>query len=296
MKKKLTYLALFLLFLLIMGFIGIHQVAPYAIVQPPRVSLPLHPKDLGLKSSPLNVPTKDSLALAGYWIKSQQDSTRGIIILVHGIGGCKEHFLELAQELSSQGIESIVFDNRAHGSSEGQFCTYGYKEKEDIQQIVQHIKAQAPDWPLGIWGNSMGGAIALQALALEPRIEFGLIESTFTDLSQIVFDYKKRLLKGFGSRALSDYALARAGKIADFEPSQVKPIQAVQQIEQPIFLAHGDADENIKVSYGQQLFEHLKSPQKQLVIVEGAGHFSLYEKGGEGYKKQVMAFVEEWVR
>lgn len=296
MKKKLTYLTLFLAFILILGFIGIHQIAPYAIIQPPRISLPLQPKDLGLESSPLNVQTKDSLALAGYWIKSQQDSTRGIIILVHGIGGCKEHFLDLAKELAEKGIASIVFDNRAHGSSEGQFCTYGFKEKEDIQQIVQHIKAQAPDLPLGIWGNSMGGAIALQALAIEPRIEFGLIESTFTDLSQIVFDYKKRLLKGFGIRALSDYALERAGVLADFDPNQVKPIQAVGQIEQPIFLAHGDADRNISVQYGKALFEGLKSEQKQLVIVEGAGHFSLYEKGGVEYKEQVLGFVEAWVR
>lgn len=291
MKKVIRRLIVFLVIVLIIGFIGLNNIAPYAIVQPYRASLATTPEQLGLEQEPLNLQTKDSVQLAGYWIKSQQDSAKGIIILVHGIGGCKEHFLGLAKELSQQGIESIVFDGRAHGASGGQYCTYGFYEKEDIQQIVDKIKTQAPHLKIGIWGNSLGGAIAIQALELDPRIEFGLIESTFTDLSQIVLDYKKRLLKGFGIQALSNFALKRAGEIAQFDPQQVKPIASVKNIEQPVFLAHGDADQNIKVAYGKQLFQALKSQDKELAIVKGAGHFSLYQVGGQQYKNKIMRFI-----
>ena len=277
---------------MILGFIGVNNIAPYAITQPPRINESITPKELDLKSEPLNLITKDGIELSGYWIKSQKDTNRGIIILIHGIGGCKEHFLNLAKELSKKGIESIVFDGRAHGKSGGEFCTYGFKEKKDIAQIVDKIKERKPNLPIGIWGNSLGGAIAIQTLEFDERIKFGIIESTFTELNQIVFDYKKRILKGIGIRSLSDFALKRAGQIADFEPLKIKPIESVKNIKQSIFIAHGDSDKNISSKYGQQLFENLKPKDKEFTLVKGGGHFDLFDKGGIEYKNKIMNFID----
>lgn len=292
MNKKLNYLTITLLIITILGFTGISYIAPYAITQPPRTNESITPKDLNLKSEPLNLKTKDNIDLSGYWIKSQKDTSRGIIILVHGVGGCKEHAIYLAQELAHNGIESIIFDGRAHGQSGGEFCTYGFKEKQDISEIVDKIKTRKPNLPIGIWGNSLGGAISIQTLEFDKRINFGIIESTFTDLNQIVFDYKKRILKGIGIRSLSDYALKRAGEIANFNPQKIKPIQSVKNIEQPIFMAHGDADKNISSKYGQQLFDNLKSKDKEFVLVRGGGHFDMYDKGGTAYKTKIFNFVD----
>ena len=277
---------------MILGFIGVNNIAPYAITQPPRITESIVPENLGLISENLNITTRDKVDLSGYWIKSETDSSRGIIILIHGIGGCKEHFLNLAKELSERGIESIVFDGRAHGKSGGEFCTYGFKEKKDIAEIVDKIKERKPNLPIGIWGNSLGGAIAIQALEFDERIKFGIIESTFTELNQIVFDYKKRILRGIGIRNLSDFALKRAGQIADFEPHNIKPIESVKNIEQSIFMAHGDADENISYKYGQQLFENLKTSDKEFFLVKNGGHFDLFDKGGIIYKNKIMHFID----
>ena len=292
MHKKVKYLLIGVIVLIILVFIGINNVAPYAITQPPRINEGITPEQLGLNAEPLTIITEDKIELNGYWIKTEKDTSRGIMILLHGIGGCKEHFLGLSDELAKKGIESIVFDSRAHGKSGGEYCTYGYKEKKDIAKIVDQIKSRSPDLPIGIWGNSMGGAIAIQALEYDERIEFGVIESTFTELDQIVFDYKNRILKGFGIKSLSDFALGKAGKIGDFKVEEVRPIASGTHIEQPVFVAHGDADELISVEYGRQLFDSLKTINKELVIVKGAGHFNLFEKGGTEYKMEVMDFID----
>ncbi|MEM6963937.1 MAG: alpha/beta fold hydrolase [Bacteroidota bacterium] len=281
-----------MLLIIIIVCIGIHFIAPYAITQPSRISEDITPDQLGIKSEKLNVTTNDGFTLDGYWIKSKGDSLRGIVIFVHGIGGCKEHFLSLSKELSELGIESTLFDGRAHGKSGGEFCTYGFREKNDIVKIVDKIKAKHPDLRIGIWGNSLGGAIAIQALEVEKRIDFGIIESTFTELDKIVFDYKKRILKGVGIKWLSDYGLKRAGQIADFDPKKIKPIQSVKNIKQPMLIAHGDADKNISVEYGKQLFENLRSTDKEFILVAGGGHFDLYDKGGEAYKAKLMRFIK----
>ena len=296
MKRKVRLGIGMIILFGIVGIIIVNNVLPYLIIRPPRVVAGIGPNDFGLASEKLSVTAVDDAELVGYWVKTSEDSAKGVIILVHGIGGCKEGFLEVSEKLAKDGIESIVFDNRAHGESGGAFCTYGFKEKTDISKIVDKIKERDVSMPIGIWGNSLGGAIALQALEIDERIEFGIIESTFTELDKIVFDYKKRILKGLGFKRLSDFLLKRAGKIADFDPQMVKPVDSVKKIEQSILLAHGAIDKNISVNYGKELFENLKSENKELVIIEGGGHFDLYEKGGREYMLKIDDFINQHLK
>ncbi|MEL6970616.1 MAG: alpha/beta fold hydrolase [Bacteroidota bacterium] len=291
MNKWLKLAVGTIVLLVILAFVALHKIAPYAIISPFRVDKTASPADYGLVSESLSIYGADSVLLKGYWVKSDLDTAKGIIISLHGIGSCKEHGLPLAKNLAAQGIETIVFDGRGHGESGGQYNTYGFYEKQDVFSIVDYVKARNPDVKVGVWGNSLGGAIALQALAIDPRLEFGLIESTFTDMRQIVHDYAKRLMWGIGIKPASNYALWRAGKIANFDPNEVKPIVAVQSIEQPVLIAHGDADENISVEYGKQLFDNLKSVDKEWVVVAGGGHAGLFRTGGEAYAEKLWNFI-----
>jgi alpha-beta hydrolase superfamily lysophospholipase len=296
MKKKLLKIVIILVFVIgIIGYVLTVHVAPYAIIQPQKVNLDITPETLGLKSEPFTVFTNDSLQLKGYYIKSKTANPKAVMILVHGIGGCKEHFYNLAGNLATHGIASAVLDLRAHGESGGQYCTYGYYEKQDMASIVDALVTKNPATTIGIWGNSLGGAIAIQAMEYDKRIQFGIIESTFTNLDQIVYDYKKNLL-GFGIRFISDTALQEAGKIANFNPDQVKPIRSVQNIQQPIFIAHGDQDANINYSNGERLFKNAASTAKKFVLVNGAGHFDLGAVGGTAYQEKWLRFIKKHIK
>ncbi|MBW1294853.1 alpha/beta hydrolase [Aquimarina litoralis] len=293
LKKILKIATVFIILVGTVVGIYVHKIAPYAIIKPLRVNENLTPIDLGLESDVIEINGADTTKLKGYWIKSKLDTLKGAVIFVHGIGSCKEHGLGVSKLLSEQGIASIVFDGRAHGESTGEFTTYGFHEKKDISKIVDWIKAKNNNIKIGIWGNSLGGAIALQALEFDPRIEFGVIESTFTEMDQIVYDYSKKMMKGIIIKPISDYALKRAGEIANFDPNQVKPINSVTKIEQPILIAHGDADLNISVTYGKQLFDNLKSTDKELIVVKDGGHLDLAEKGGPEYTAKLMKFIHQ---
>lgn len=292
MKKKIKYIILIVFIIIGVGSILIAKyVLPYAIIKPPRVSENILPSNLKLESIDINVTTKDTIKIKGYWIKSNSINPKSIIIFVHGIGGCKEHFLNLSKSLSEIGIESILIDSRAHGKSGGEFCTYGYKEKFDISSVIDFLKEKNDTLPIGIWGDSMGGAIAIQALEYDKRINFGIIESTFTNLEEIVYDYQKSFTYNIGLKPLCNIALKEAGKIAKFAPDLVSPITSVKQIEQPILIAHGEKDENIKFKYGKLLFENLKSVDKKFIAIKNGGHFNLSQKGGDKYKKNIVDFL-----
>jgi len=293
MKKKLSFTLIFIIITIgICGYIAGNSILPYSIIKPQRISENLTPDSLSLKSSYIDIKVDTDVNLKGFWIQSNQSETKAIMILLHGVGGCKEHFLGLAKKLADKGIASIVYDSRAHGKSDGEYCTYGYKEKKDISKIINYITSKAPVVPIGIWGNSMGGAIAIQALESDNRLEFGIIESTFTALDQIVYDYQKRQLKGIGIKVLTDFALKRAGEIAGFDPDMVKPINSVKNIEQPVLISHGDSDENISFHYGKALFDALKSKNKKFIKVKGGGHYDLSTKGGLNYNQTIFDFIE----
>lgn len=81
----------------------VNEVAPYLILCPRRIHLTTKPEDLQLNSTFVTVQTQDKISLRGYWVKSKGNAFKKdkvVMILIHGIGGCKEHFLGLAQKLS----------------------------------------------------------------------------------------------------------------------------------------------------------------------------------------------------
>ena len=282
----------FSLVLLVLLVALIHFVAPYVIIKPIRANKAISPEETGLDTEALDVLTRDGILLKGYLVHAEVPKPKGVMILIHGISGCKEHFWNLASVLADRGIDAYLFDGRAHGQSGGSYCTFGYNERFDIMAIVDELVERYPKMPIGVWGNSLGGAIALQALEVDPRIHMGIIESTFADLGQVVFDYKKRFLGGIGVRAISNYALKRAGKIAHFEPELVTPIESAKDITQPVFIAHGSSDQKISCQYGEALYGQLGSKYKQLAIVNGAGHVSLYAQGGNAFKQRLLSFID----
>lgn len=262
------------------------------ILKPFRHNLKGHPSDFALQYDTLSVRTNEGYKLRGYLIKPELQEPKAVIIMVHGIGGCKEGFLATAKAMAQQGYASLIYDQRAHGKSGGDYCTYGFFEKDDVSKIINRIKTQYPFQPLGIWGSSLGGAVAIQALECDKRLDFGIIESTFTDLDAIVYDYMKHRLH-FQNRFIARRALHHAEEIAHFDASIVKPIESVKRIHQPVFMAHGDQDERIKVEYGKALFENLASENKQLEIIEGAGHHNVGKIGGEAYAQKINAFLDK---
>lgn len=292
MKKLFKFLIYFSIIGGILTYIVTYHIAPYAIIMKHDITQDVDFNNFDFNAKKVNLIVQDSIVLDSYMITPKSDSIKGIMIMVHGIGSCKEPYSGIAQELANKEIGTFLFDLRAHGKSDGEYCTYGFYEKNDIKEIVDYLKLKFPNKKIGIWGASLGGAIAIQALEVDSRLEFGLIECTFTELDQIVSDYQKRICFGLGFKFITDASLKKAGEIAEFNPDEVKPIKSVKNISQPMFLAHGTKDENISFEYGKLLYENLKSKEKTFYPVQDAGHNYLHKIGGIEYQNKVMGFID----
>ena len=129
-------------------------------------------------------------------------------------------------------------------------------------------------------------------MAHDKRIKFGIIESTYSNYNTIVGDYFAQK-SGFQAWPITNYLIWRADYLAEMKSDSINPIDACKNITQPIFMAHGTADEKIKMEYNKSNFEALSSIVKIWYPVTEAGHLNLWKKGGKEYFKAVERFLSK---
>lgn len=241
----------------------------------------------------ISFKSEDGHLQSAYITFAKQDSAIATIILLHGIRAYKEHFIELSNKLSSRGFHVVALDLRAHGQSEGRHCTFGVKEKEDVGKLIDYLESEFNIIEnIGIWGQSLGGAVAIQSLANDKRIKFGIVESTFSDFKTITNDYFNYHV-GINIKPLTNYLVNRAGKIAGFDPKEARTSERCKEIIQPILMVHGTDDKRINLKYGRANFNNLKTTEKQFLEIEDGTHLNVWKKGGDEYFNHVIGFIVE---
>jgi dipeptidyl aminopeptidase/acylaminoacyl peptidase len=296
MKIKILMIsAVVLAALVLFGFnYAVKHVLPYSPIRPVRCSADsfLTPKVAGLKWEPFNITVSDSIKLIGWFIHSSTEPAKGTIFVLHGIGSCKAGMLTTAKLLADSGYNCVLYDSRASGESGGINCTYGFYEKYDLSAYIDSTIERYPcSGPYGILGHSMGAAVSLQALERDKRIKCGVAMSPFANLKQIVRDYFTRA--AFKMDYIPDKALTESEKIASFSVDSVSPVHSAKNIIQPVMIIHGTNDNNIPARYGKEIYDNLHSDRKEWYPVPGASHNNIPVKGGEEWKRRLIAFFDK---
>ena len=286
--------------LVVLAFIGCWIFLPKFILSPYRMQVANHPEmfaqgtlpeNYGLKKMDFDFQSTDGASIDAWFIPAADDSAICNLIVLHGIGACKELFLPAASTFTSHHCNIVLFDLRAHGQSGGEYCTYGFQEKKDVRILTDKLAA-LNSLPTGVYGTSLGGAMAYLSMEEDNRLAFGIIESTFDDMQNVVREYTKRFL-GFRCDWLGDFALWRAGHVAHFDPDNIKPFASAQHISKPMLVIHGTKDIHIPFQYGKRNFDSLGSTQKEFIAVEGADHNNVGLLGGPGLMEQKLNFLQK---
>ncbi|WP_312898308.1 alpha/beta hydrolase [Actinomadura kijaniata] len=105
-----------------------------------------------------------------------EDGTERVpcVVLCHGFSGTMDRLLPHAESFAAAGLAALVFDYRNFGESAGeprQLVDID-GQQEDIRSAVAFVRGHGridPDRVL-LWGNSLGGAHAINVAADDPRI------------------------------------------------------------------------------------------------------------------------------
>lgn len=218
------------------------------------------------------------VVLDGWECKTPNTPRRGTIFYLHGVADNRGSAVGIVDAFLPRGFDVIAYDARAHGTSQGDRCTYGYYEKRDLQRVLDQLRVTDAI----LIGHSLGAAIALQAAAIEPRVRAVAALSTFSDLRTIATEHASF----YPSWSLGP-AFARAEHDGKFVVDDVSPVKAAAQITVPVLLVHGANDRDTLPAHSQRVFDALTSP-KQLVFVEGRAH-------NDVMTAHVLAHIREWI-
>ena len=257
-----------------------------------RFTTLLDPKDAGLPQENVTLETFDGWKLS-CWFIPQKKKIRGTIVYLHGVGDCKIAGMAFARSLYDEGFNIFLYDSRQHGESEGTYCTYGFYEKYDVSAVTRYLRTRKDKeiGKIGLFGTSMGGAVAIQAAAIDSRISAIVSECSYTALRIVFVDYQKRIIK-LPWHFLRNIALVQSQKIANFKARLVSPLEDIKRIHVPILIVHGKNDSFIKSEYAKLLYDAANKP-KRLLLIDNAGHNDVWEVGGAAYKDSVAAFFKE---
>lgn len=232
--------------------------------------------------------TKDSLKLEAWYIPV--DSALGTVCLFHGHGGTKSGVFKESEEFRKMGYNTFLLDFRAHGNSEGNTCTIGYDETEDVKLAYDYVKNKG-EKNIVLWGISMGASTIAKAVKdydLQPKKI--ILEMPFGTIEDAV---KGRIkMMGLPPQPIASLLTFWGGTEHGFWAFGMKPQEFVSKIQCPVLLQWGRNDPRVSKAEEDILFKNLTNPDKKFVVYETAGHESLCKKETEKWKKEIAAFLK----
>jgi pimeloyl-ACP methyl ester carboxylesterase len=220
----------------------------------------------------------EGITLKG-WRCSATDPVRGTIVYLHGIADNRGSATGVIQRFLARGFNVIAYDSRAHGDSQGDACTYGFFEKQDLHRVLD----SAGSGPVVLIGTSLGAAVALQEAADDPRVSAVVAAETFSDLRTVATERAPV----FFTTGVIERAFALAESQAHFQADAVSPRKAAERLTAPVLLIHGADDVETPPAHSERVFAALRGP-KRLIRVPGAGH-------NGSLRSDVWAQIERWI-
>lgn len=214
---------------------------------------------------------------------------RGLVVLFHGYVACKARILPEARAFHELGYACFAVDFRGSGGSHGNRTTVGYFEADDVARAVAYARARWPVWPLVLFGQSMGGAAALRALAVHGvRADAVVLECPFDRLLTTV---KARFAAmGVPWFPAAPLLVFWGGFLHGFNGFAHNPADYARHVPCPVLLLHGREDARVGVAHVRAVYANLRGV-KELHHLAGVGHESYVAKCPEEWRRHVGNFL-----
>ena len=235
----------------------------------------------------------DGVLISGIRLEPARPNGHAVLVC-HGLAHDKYSGVRYVQYLLRHGYTLILIDFRNHGKSEGTITSYGFYEKLDLLGAIRYLRECGFSGRIGILGASMGASIAILAAAECDEISAVVLDSPFASLKKISTEWACQLTRC--PEAILQLSIRMAYcwlyLAHRFWVPEIEPAAMARTLRCPVFVIHGAADRKIPASHSHEIFENLPG-EKELWIVNDAGHLEVYLRHAPEYEQRVLNFFQK---
>ena len=245
----------------------------------PKPSGPGADADLSPDTSRVSIHCPDGPTLAGLY--SPRPDANTLVVLFHGYAANKFVVLPEAKAFQELGYAVLLMDFRGSGDSSEAYTTIGYREATDVAATVQYAKDKMPYSHIILFGQSMGSASILRAIACQKVKPDGIIiEGVFDKLLNTVRNRCRTM--GIPPSPCSELLVFWGGNQFGFDGFAHNPVEYAASVSCPALVMHGENDPRARLNEAHAVFDAMRGP-KQFKEFPAVGH--------ESY---VASYPSEW--
>ncbi len=250
----------------------------------------------GEKFKDVEVLASDGTQLRGWFIQPPDPNGRAVILL-HGVSDNRLGMYGYGRWLLENHYAVLLPDARGHGLSGG-LATYGLNEAEDVHRWVDWLEQTYHPKCIFGFGESLGAAELLQALAKESHFCAVVAESPFATFREVAYARFGRAFHTgpwlgrtvFRPTVDVGFWYARLAQGLDFE--QASPAKAVADTKVPIMLIHGLEDRNIP-PYHADWITSMNRTDILVWKVPAATHTGAHQAAPQEFEHKVLQWFEQ---
>ena len=209
----------------------------------------------------------------------------------HAYTSSKQSLLAPAKVFHDLGYALLLVDFQGSGGSHGDDTTIGYREAGDVAAAVDYAREKWSPPVTILYGESMGGAAILRAVAdLNVRPSGVIIESTFDRLLSTVQNRFHAM--GLPAFPLANLLVFWGGEQEGFNGFRHNPADYATNVHCPVLMFQGGLDRRVTTAQARNLFDHLAGP-KELEVFDGADHCGFLAADPMRWTAQVDGFLKK---